>query len=77
MQPQVPGQKICGFKSERRRAKGKSHAGVEFCIILTTFRTRMSRHERDELFGGNAEGRLGLGCVAAHGHFNFDAKTQS
>jgi hypothetical protein len=37
----------------------------------------MSRHERDELFGGNAEGRLDLGCVAAHGHFNFDAKTQS
>jgi hypothetical protein len=44
---------------------------------VTIFRTHMSRHERDELFGGNAEGRLDLGCVAAHGHFNFDAKTRS
>jgi hypothetical protein len=28
------------------------------------------------LKGGNAEGRLDLGCIAAHGHFNHDATTQ-
>ena len=33
------------------------------------FPHHMSRYERGEL--------LDLGCVAAHGHFNFDAKTQS
>jgi hypothetical protein len=27
---------------------------------------------QDAMNGGNAEGRLDLGCVAAHGHFNFD-----
>ena len=26
----------------------------------------------DALSGGNAEGRLDLGCIATHGHFNLD-----
>jgi hypothetical protein len=28
------------------------------------------------LKGGNAQERLDLGCIAAHGHFNYDATTQ-
>jgi hypothetical protein len=30
----------------------------------------------DALSGGSLEGRLDLGCIAAHGHFNFDGRTE-
>ncbi len=32
---------------------------------------------QETLKDGNPEGRLDLGCVAAHGHFDFDAKSQA
>jgi hypothetical protein len=31
---------------------------------------------QDALHGGSADGHLNLGCVAAHGHFNYDSATK-